>query len=118
MLVHLPRMAGWGIQPRTKKGPALAGHGAVAMKDALALTIANLPEQLRRSLTWDCGTELAQHAQLKIETGQGPGRRPSVPQPCRVGSGAGRGSALRNGERTHEPGARDLLRQNAAIDDK
>jgi hypothetical protein len=69
MLVHLPRMAGWGIEPPTKNGPALGGYGAVAMKDALALTIARLPEQLRRSLTWDRGTELAQHAQLKIETG-------------------------------------------------
>ena len=69
MLVHLPRMAGWGIQPRTKNGPALAGYGAVAMSDALAVTIAKLPEQLRRSLTWDRGTELAQHAQLKIDTG-------------------------------------------------
>ena len=28
-----------------------------------------LPEQLRRSLTWDRGKELSQHAQLKIDTG-------------------------------------------------
>ena len=69
MLLHLPRMDGYGIEPRIKNGPALAGYGAVAMKDALALTITTLPEQLRRSLTWDQGKELAQHAQLKIETG-------------------------------------------------
>ena len=31
--------------------------------------ITTLPEQLRRSLTWDQGTEMAQHAQLRIETG-------------------------------------------------
>jgi IS30 family transposase len=69
MLVHLPRMDGYGIEPRIKNGPALAGYGAVAMKDALAATMTTLPEQLRRSLTWDRGKELAQHAQLKIETG-------------------------------------------------
>jgi len=28
-----------------------------------------LPEQLRRSLTWDQGTEMAQHAQLRIDSG-------------------------------------------------
>ena len=27
------------------------------------------PEQLRRSLTWDQGAEMAQHAQLRIDTG-------------------------------------------------
>ena len=27
-----------------------------------------MPEQLRRTLTWDRGKELAQHAQLKIDT--------------------------------------------------
>ena len=69
MLVHLPRMAGYGIEPRTKNGPALAGYGAIAMKDALAIKVTELPEQLPRSLTWDRGKELAQHAQLKIETG-------------------------------------------------
>jgi IS30 family transposase len=28
-----------------------------------------LPEQLRRSLTWDQGAEMAQHARLKIDAG-------------------------------------------------
>jgi len=69
MLLHLPRMEGYGTIPRTKNGPPLAGYGAIAMKDALAVTMTTLPEQLRRSLTWDRGKELAQHAQLKIETG-------------------------------------------------
>ena len=55
--------------PRVKNGPALAGHGAEAVRDAIASTIATLPEQLGRSLTWDQGTEMAQHAQLRIETG-------------------------------------------------
>lgn len=69
LLVHLPRADGYGTIPRTKNGPALAGYGAVMMKDALAQVMTSLPEQLRRSLTWDRGKELAQHAQFKIETG-------------------------------------------------
>jgi IS30 family transposase len=67
MLLHLPPMTDQG--PRVKNGPAVAGHGAEAVRDAIASTITALPEQLRRSLTWDQGTEMAQHAQLRIETG-------------------------------------------------
>ena len=52
-----------------KNGPALAGHGAEAVCGAIAHTIRTLPRQLRRSLTWDQGTELSQHAQLRIHTG-------------------------------------------------
>jgi IS30 family transposase len=52
-----------------KNGPALAGHGAEAVRDGIAGTIASLPEQLRRSLTWDQGAEMSQHARLKIDTG-------------------------------------------------
>jgi IS30 family transposase len=69
MLLHLPRMDGYGVEPRVKNGPALAGYGAEAMRDALTAGFATMPEQLRRSLTWDRGKELAQHAQLKIDTG-------------------------------------------------
>jgi transposase, IS30 family len=69
MLVHLPRQDGYGVIPRTKNGPALAGYGAVTMKNALAATIATLPQQLRRSLTWDRGKEMSAHAQFTIETG-------------------------------------------------
>jgi transposase, IS30 family len=47
----------------------LAGYGAEAMRDAISVRIGTLPEQLQRSLTWDRGKELAQHAQLKIDTG-------------------------------------------------
>ena len=68
MLLHLPRLKGHG-SPRTKNGPPLAGHGAEAVRDAIAASIMSLPEQLRRSLTWDQGTEMAQHAQLRIDTG-------------------------------------------------
>jgi IS30 family transposase len=69
MLIHLPRMDGYGVEPRVKNGPALAGYGAEAMRDALAEQMTDLPEQLRRSLTWDRGKELAQHTQLKVDTG-------------------------------------------------
>jgi len=69
MLLHLPRMDGYGIEPRVHNGPALAGYGAEAVRDAIAATITTLPGQLRRSLTWDRGKEMAQYAQLKIDTG-------------------------------------------------
>jgi IS30 family transposase len=69
MLLRLPPMDGHGDQPRAHNGPALAGHGAAAVRDAIAASIATLPDQLRRSLTWDQGAEMAQHAQLRIETG-------------------------------------------------
>ena len=52
-----------------KNGPALAGHGAEAVRDAISRTIVTLPEQLRRSLTWDQGSEMAEHARLKIDAG-------------------------------------------------
>jgi transposase, IS30 family len=69
VLLHLPRAEGWGIQPPVKNGPALGGYGAEAMRAAIAAQMTMMPEQLRRSLTWDRGTELAQHAQLKIDAG-------------------------------------------------
>src|SRR5882757_9717165 len=69
LLLYLPRMAGHGHEARVKNGPALAGHGAEAVRDAISRTIVTLPEQLRRSLTWDQGAEMAQHARLKIEAG-------------------------------------------------
>jgi IS30 family transposase len=69
MLLHLPPMEGHGTAPRDKNGPALAGHGAEAVRDAIARTVSTLPAQLRRSLTWDQGSEMAQHARLRIDTG-------------------------------------------------
>jgi IS30 family transposase len=68
MLLHLPPMDSHG-GPREKNGPALAGHGAEAVRDAIATTITTLPEQLRRSLTWDQGAEMAAHAQIRVDTG-------------------------------------------------
>lgn len=51
MLLHLPRMAGHGVGPGIKNGPALAGHGAEAVRDAITRNITTLPVELRCSLT-------------------------------------------------------------------
>jgi IS30 family transposase len=69
MLVHLPREEGYKHKQTVKNGPALAGYGAITMKNALANTMSRLPEQLARSLTWDRGKEMSAHAQFKVETG-------------------------------------------------
>ena len=69
MLLHLPPLPGHGDRPRAKNGPALAGHGAEAVRDAIASAITTLPDQLRRSLTSDQGAEMAKHADLRVETG-------------------------------------------------
>jgi IS30 family transposase len=52
MLLHLP-------QDRT----------AEAVRDAMARKIAELPQTLRSSVTWDQGVEMAQHAQFTLDTG-------------------------------------------------
>ena len=64
-----PHLEGWGQAPPVKNGPALSGYGAVAMNAALATSLAQLPEQLRQTLTWDRGKELAGHAQFALDTG-------------------------------------------------
>jgi IS30 family transposase len=43
-------------------------HDATAVRDALTETMPRLPEQLRRSLTWDQGSEMSQHAQFRVDT--------------------------------------------------
>lgn len=69
MLLHLPPMAAHKMTgAQVKNGPATAGHGAEAVRDAIAATIITLPEALRKSLTWDQGAEMAQHAQLRLDT--------------------------------------------------
>jgi IS30 family transposase len=68
MLLHLPPIEGHD-SPSTKSSPARTGAGAAAVRDAIAETITTLPEQLRRSLTWDQGIEMAQHVQLRLDTG-------------------------------------------------
>jgi transposase, IS30 family len=44
-------------------------HTADVVADALAAKIAELPDQLRRSLTWDQGKEMAQHARFTVASG-------------------------------------------------
>ena len=69
MLLHLPPLPGHRERPRDKRGPALAGHGAEAVRAAITKAMASLPEQFRKSLTWDQGSEMSQHAKLSIDTG-------------------------------------------------
>ena len=52
MLLHLPH-----------------GYSAPAVAEAMVAKMATLPEQLRRSLTWDQGKEMAEHAQIAEATG-------------------------------------------------
>ncbi|MEP7740454.1 IS30 family transposase, partial [Nocardioides sp. 31GB23] len=51
MLLHLP-----------------GDHGALAVQEALVTKMATLPEQLRRSLTWDQGSEMANHVAIAEAT--------------------------------------------------
>jgi len=69
LLVHLPRENGYGLIPRTKNGSALAGCGAVTMTNALKKTVATLPTQMWRSLTWDRGKEPSNHTRFTTESG-------------------------------------------------
>ena len=69
MLVHLPREDGYDHKNTPKNGPPLSGYGAITMKNALTNDMSKLPEHLRRSLTWDRGKELSEHAQFTIGTG-------------------------------------------------
>ena len=51
MLIHLP-----------------GDHTAATVRDGLIRTVSTLPEHLRRSLTWDQGTEMAKHHEFTLAT--------------------------------------------------
>jgi IS30 family transposase len=51
MLLHLPN-----------------GHGADAVAEAMVTSMSRLPEDLRRTLTWDQGIEMANHARIAAAT--------------------------------------------------
>jgi IS30 family transposase len=44
-------------------------HTAESVRIAMEHTIATLPEALRRSITWDQGSEMSQHATFRLNTG-------------------------------------------------
>ena len=70
MLLHLPPdETALAERARTATGVrgAVMGHGAEAVRDAITAAIATLPAQLRRSLTWDQGAEMARHDDLRIK---------------------------------------------------
>jgi IS30 family transposase len=45
------------------------GHGAESVRKAMTKRILTLPAQLRRSITWDQGKEMAEHVRFTVETG-------------------------------------------------
>jgi len=45
------------------------GHGADAVRKAMTKRILTLPAQLRRSITWDQGKEMAEHVRFTVDTG-------------------------------------------------
>ena len=47
---------------------ALPARDAHTVADKLINTVADLPALLRKSLTWDCGSEMAQHAAITLAT--------------------------------------------------
>ena len=50
-------------------GALPAGRHSDAVIDVLSTLIGSLPEHLRRSLTWDQGTEMAHHLRFSVASG-------------------------------------------------
>jgi transposase, IS30 family len=45
------------------------GYGAQAVRDAMTAATRDLPAHLMRSITWDRGSEMTQHANFSVDTG-------------------------------------------------
>ncbi len=45
------------------------GHGAESVRTVMTKRILTLPAQLRRSITWDQGKEMAEHVRFTVDTG-------------------------------------------------
>ena len=45
------------------------GHGAEQVRTAMTAAIGRLPSELVKTITWDQGKEMAQHAQFSVDTG-------------------------------------------------
>jgi transposase, IS30 family len=58
LLLHLP--------PRPDGQP---DHGALAVQEAMTAKMSQLPDQLLRTLTWDQGIEMTNHARIAAATG-------------------------------------------------
>jgi transposase, IS30 family len=63
--------------------PLPDGFTAERMRPALTAAVLRLPQQLRHSLTWDHGREMAEHAQFTIDSGVQVLLRPAQPLAAR-----------------------------------
>src|SRR4051794_8847373 len=92
MLLHLPPMAGHGCGTRVKNGPALAGHGAEAVRGAFSRPIPTARGGRRRAPGRGEGADMPPHARRRSGCGVGvysgaphsPWRRGTNGNPSRV----------------------------------
>ena len=69
MLLHLPRMHGHGDQPGSRTAPRWPGTAPRPSATRSPPRSRRCPSSCAGRLTWDQGAEMAQHAQLRIDTG-------------------------------------------------
>jgi transposase, IS30 family len=59
----------WGVSHGRRHLKLPNGHGAESVRKAMTKQILKIPAQLRRSVTWDQGKEMAEHVQFTVDTG-------------------------------------------------